>query len=247
MKLIYGYCCEQGVARHKNQDSMVFNSDTVCKNNVCVAAVCDGVGSFDKSEFASCFVSNFIGEWFDSNINAYRSDNTQKCKHTNINIVYEELKNNLREKLWVAHKIVSEETEARNFTAGTTVCVMLVVGCFYCVYSTGDSRVYEIGRDMKQMTEDHVLKYNGRDMLSNCLGHYPGPDFKRLEGKIRRNRTYMLATDGFYRRLEKDKVINGFAGIKTCGGMENAVKGFRKYTADAGEKDDSTGIALKFI
>ena len=245
MKLIYGYCSEQGINRLKNQDAMIFKSGRILKNDVCVAVVCDGVGSFDESEFASGFVTDFIGEWFDQSVNWYRDADNRKRRSASM--IYEELKNSLREKLWVAHKIVSEEADARNFDAGTTVCAMLVVGRFYCIYSTGDSRIYEIHRDMKQLTEDRVLKHNGRDMLSNCLGRFPGPDFKRLEGKIRKNRTYMLATDGFYRRLDLPEVIKGFMKIRTCGDMENALKAIRRYTVNAGEKDDSTGIALKYI
>jgi len=132
MKLIYGYCCEQGIGRLKNQDAMIFKSGIVLKNDVCVAAVCDGVGSFDGSEFASGFVADFIGEWFDFIINEY--GNIENHKRRVINIIYEELKNSLREKLWLAHKIVYDETEIRNFDAGTTVCVMLVVGRLYCIY-----------------------------------------------------------------------------------------------------------------
>ena len=246
MKLIYGYCCEQGIGRFKKQDAMIFASDTVYKTDVCVAAVCDGVGSFDESEFASEFVANIIGEWFESNIKEYKSDKKYKRKFANV--CYEELKNSLREKLWVAHKIVSDEAEVRNFTAGTTVCVMFTVGRSYCIYNTGDSRAYEIGKkDIKQLTVDHVLNQNGRDMLSNCLGHYPGPDFKRTEGKISKNKTYMLATDGFYKKLDRDKIANYFKGLKTCGDIKNAIFAMRKHTAEAGEKDDSTGIALKFI
>jgi serine/threonine protein phosphatase PrpC len=245
MKLIYGYCCEQGIAGRQNQDAMIFKSDTVFKHDVCVAAVCDGVGSFDGSGFASGFVVNFIGEWADLNINSYMNAENKKCKP--IKIVYEELKNSLREKLWLAHKIICDETKARNFDAGTTVCVMLVVGGFYCIYNTGDSRAYEIGKNMRQLTEDHVANHNGKEMLSNCLGCFPGPDFKRTESRIRRNRTYMLASDGFYRRLDKAEAINGFMKLKTCEEMENTVKKIREYTAAAGERDDSTGIALKFI
>ena len=246
MKLIYGYCCEQGTAKQKNQDAMIFKSGTICKTDVCVAAVCDGVGSFDGSGYASGFVAGFIGEWFDSAVNDCL--NAENTKRRSAKTVYEELKNSLREKLWLAHKIVSDEAAAYSFEAGTTVCaIMVVAGRFYCIYSTGDSRAYEIGRNMDRITEDHVVTHNGKEVLSNCLGRFPGPDFKRLESKISKNKTYMLASDGFYRRLNRAETISGFKKAKTCEAMDDAVKNIRKYTAAAGEHDDSTGIALKFI
>jgi len=250
MKLLYGYFSEHGVDREKNQDAMFFKSDLFGKYNVCVAAVCDGIGSFADSDFASGLTVNHIGEWFDRNLKAHRDiyiDAGTKQKRKSARTVYEELKNGLLEKLWLTHEIVLEESAARQFRAGTTVCVMLAVENFYCLYSTGDSRIHEIGGGVRQLTEDQSAEINGKSALLHCLGCPPGPSFKRIEGKIQKNRTYLLATDGFYRRFDHKTAAKSFAKAKTSAEMGDIIKMLYEYLRGAGEKDDSTGIAVKFV
>jgi serine/threonine protein phosphatase PrpC len=227
---------------------MFFKFDAFGKYSVCAAAVCDGIGSFADSEFASGLTVNHIGEWFDRCCKSYtdiyiNSEKKQKSART----VYEELKNSLREKLWLIHEIVLRETETRNFKAGTTVCVMLAVENLYCIYNTGDSRAYEISGTVKQITEDQSAEVGGRYMLVNCLGCSPGPSFKRYEGKIKKAATYLLATDGFYRRLDGKTAAKNFGKSKTSGEMENNIKLLLESSRAMGEKDDSTGISMKFI
>jgi len=249
MKLLYGYYSEHGVDREKNQDAMFFKSDLFGKYNVCVASVCDGIGSFADSDFASGLTVNHVGEWFDRNLKAYRdiyiAGSNQKRKSARA--VYEELKNSLLEKLWLTHEVVMSETSARRFKAGTTVCVMLAVENLFCLYSTGDSRIYEVGREVIRLTSDQSTVINGKSALLHCLGCPPGPAFKRIEGRIQKGRTYLLATDGFYRRLDHKAAAKGFGKAKTTEEMQNAVKTLYDCSRSAGEKDDSTGIAVKFV
>lgn len=253
MRLLYGYFSEHGVGREKNQDAMFFKSDLFGKYNVCAAAVCDGIGSFADSDFASGLTVNHIGEWFDKSLKSSRGiyvnegEKNKKKKPGSARAVFGELKNSLLEKLWLTHEIVSEETEARSFKAGTTVCVFLAVENFYCIYSTGDSRIYEIGGAAKQLTEDQSAQIAGKSVLVHCLGYPPGPSFKRGEGKIKKNRTYLLASDGFYRMLDHKEAAGSFGKAKTNGEMETAVKTLLGYSRGLGEKDDSTGVAVKFV
>jgi len=248
MKLLYGYFSEHGVDREKNQDAMFFKSDLFGKYNVCVAVVCDGIGSFADSDFASGLTVNHIGEWFDRNLKANRDIYIDaKSKRKSVRTIYEELKNSLLEKLWLIHAVVSAETEARQFKAGTTVCVLLAVENLYCLYSTGDSRIHEIGSDVRQLTEDQSTEINGKSALLHCLGCFPGPSFKRTENKIQKNRTYLLATDGFYRRLDHKTAVKIFGKARTSGEIDACIKLLYEYSRAAGEKDDSTSIALKFV
>jgi len=248
MRLLYGYFSEHGVDREKNQDAMFFKSDLFGKYNVCAAAVCDGIGSFADSDFASGLTVNHIGEWFDRSLKAHRDMYIDpKSKRKSARTVYQELKNSLIEKLWLIHEIVSDETAARNFKAGTTVCVMLAVENFYCLYSTGDSRIHEIGGEVRRLTEDQSTEINGKSALLHCLGCFPGPSFKRTEGKIQKGRTYLLASDGFYRRLDHKTAVKIFGKAKTSGEIESAIKTLYEYSRAAGEKDDSTSIAMKFV
>ena len=248
MKLLYGYFSEHGVDREKNQDAMFFKSDLFGKYNVCAAAVCDGIGSFADSDFASGLTVNHIGEWFDRSLKAHRELYIDpKSKRKSARAVYEELKNSLLEKLWLIHEIVADETKSRNFKAGTTVCVMLAVDSFYCLYSTGDSRIHEIGNEVKQLTADQSTEINGKSALLHCLGCFPGPSFKRTESKIQKGRTYLLATDGFYRRLDHKTAAKTFGRARTSAEMDACIKTLYESLRAAGEKDDSTGVALKFV
>ena len=245
MNLIRGWCHEKGVGRDKNQDFMLFNISRIFKCDVCIAVVCDGVGSFKNSEFASGTVGGIIGEWFTRNMDEY---NKNTGKKPSVRAIYENLKNTLREELWLAHKIVTDETAARGIEAASTVCAMLAVNNLYCVYSSGDSRAYEIGKRIRQLTKDQVVNIDGRSMLSNCIGCFPGPNVMKLEGKIKKNAAYILATDGFYKKFyTAAEAFRDLEKAKTDADMQNIMAGIARYVRDAGEHDDLTGIALKFI
>ena len=251
MNLIYGCLSEQGIHRKKNQDALFFDTRRVFQNEICAAVVCDGVGGFPDSEFASGRTVSLIGQWFARCMQEYAGDGAENRKKgrslKSVCYVYDEMKNGLLECLWSAHKSVSEEAAERKFKAATTVCAMLAAGGFYSIYSTGDSRIYKIGAGMKQMTTDQVVERNGKKVLSNCLGSFPGPDFQRIEGRIQKKKTYLIATDGFYKKVDAAAAVKHFGKAQTSEEMIAALTGFREYAVGMGEKDDSTGIALKFL
>lgn len=245
MQLICGYLCKQGVDRNKNQDSMFFQQGYAEGRKVCVAAVCDGVGAFPDSDFASQLVTEFVKEWFEGFFDSQPVQRGGVKKSSKL--LYEELKNSLREKLWSAHQRVTDEMAQLKHSSATTVCVILVVENLYCIYNSGDSRAYEIGGKMLQLTKDQTMERNGKTVLSNCLGCFPGPNFTRIEGKIRRNSSYILASDGFYRRMDATNVIKLLKKIKSSEELTNAMYSLYEHALANGEKDDSTGVALKFI
>jgi len=252
MRFIFGYCSETGIKkdgsrRNKNQDCMYFSFGRVGGQEVCLAAVCDGVGSFADSEYASRFVVESLRVWF-NNHRYGEPESAESKKPRAASVVYEEMKTSLKEELWLAHERVSEETKSKNFNAATTACVLLVVHNLYCLYSTGDSRAYEVDGKMKQLTQDQVMTHpDGRVTLSNCLGCFPGPNFARIEGKVRKKSTYWLLSDGLYRRLDEKEVVKAYGKAKTTRDMFGAIHKLRDGVRANGEKDDSTGVALKFL
>lgn len=245
MRLIYGYCCEKGVVKTKNQDRMFFRFGTINKRHICIAAVCDGVGAFKDSEYASQLAADELDEWFNDKIDARQDEKVNKSKPNRI--IFEELKNSLREKLWLTHKKVMDETEARRFNAATTICVILILDNLFCIYNSGDSRAYEVGREMRQLTQDQITEHNGKVVLANCLGCFPGPNFIRTEGKIRKKRVYMLSTDGFYRKMNETDIKTTLRKCKTSEDISAAIGKFYEYAVGCGEKDDSTCVIFKFI
>ena len=241
MKAIYGFCCEQGMGRITCQDRVFFRRHNIKGLNIYAIAACDGVGQLEGSSVASQLVSDFMDDWFNTNVLSITPTPAIFCN--NAQLVLEDLQYGLLEVLWAAHQHIVDAC----ISAATTVCSMLVVNNLYCIFSSGDSRIYEIGRSVRQLTEDQIVEHNGITTLKHCLGCSAGPNFARIDGKIRKGSTYLLVTDGFYRKLNYSDAALLFNKCRSFDDIAAIVHSLREYVLSEHESDDMSCVAIKFI
>lgn len=209
--------------RSSNMDGVLLKERSIGGKSVYLAVVCDGVGSMKNGAFASAMATELLSEWFNT-VNERESLGIRM-----LNAVSE------------INRIIMEEAEKKGLQTASTVSALLVdEGCYYIVHA-GDSRIYGF-RDgvLRQLTQDHTR--NGR--LTACIGKTEDVPLFYDEGSYLGD-TFLLCSDGLYKRMEHSRIEKSLAGIKK-NGLQRAIKQMVEFVIDQGERDNiSLAILMK--
>lgn len=128
-----------GKTREMNQDYM-YTSENAVGNLPNLFIVADGMGGHKAGEFASRYTVESIVESIEKD---ERTEPVEIIKHA-IGKANE--------------KLIKKAAEDEAMSGmGTTVVVVTVIGNQACVANVGDSRMYVVGKDIRQVTRDHSL------------------------------------------------------------------------------------------
>ena len=110
-----------------------------------------------------------------------------------------------------------------NFMLGTTVTAILMYKEKYYITHVGDSRVYQLTDTVNILTTDHTLVAREvaagrltprqalvdprRSILLQCVGasEVVKPEF--LTGKVKKDTTYMICSDGFRHKISESEIL----------------------------------------
>lgn len=201
--------------RKSNMDSLLLKERSVCGSALCIAVVCDGIGSLEDGAFASSAAVRMLNEWF-SGIGGLGRLGLQ-----------------MRDAVLEINSRIAVEAKKRGLRTGTTLSALLLAEGRYYVVHTGDSRIY-LCRDgsLRQLTEDQSL--GGR--LTACLGRGERAELYYNEGGFREG-SFLLCSDGLYKRMEPAVLQGELEGI----GPQNARSAIERligYVQDRGESDN---------
>ena len=238
MKLISGCISETGNYRKKNQDRAVCCVHYDRKHTLALGCVCDGIGSFPTSEISAEMVISGITRWF-KGIIPYCFKNIQE----------EDLLEDLEETLVEINELVYTYKEQKEINIGCTMSLMLVIDEKYYIFQVGDSRIYCLRNALQQITEDQVVYREEKGITKKKLANYFGRRkdlvLEKYVGDIQNEDIFVVATDGFYKRLRYDdikdisqKMKNDKAALQCC---ERLVK----LVLERGEKDNISCVLLR--
>ena len=196
-----------GIIKETNQDSIIVRHGKYSGGEVLMAVVCDGMGGLEKGELASATVIRAFLQWFGEEL-AYELENLDmRVIGARWSLMLKEL--NAR---------ILEYGQARGISLGTTFTGMLFVGEQYVIVHVGDTRAYQIGKSIRQITADQTFVAQEiergdmtaeqartdkrRNMLLQCVGASDllKPDV--LVGRTEKG-VYMLCSDGFRNEVAK--------------------------------------------
>ncbi len=189
-----------GNVKDTNQDSVLIKHAMTEDGEVLMAVICDGMGGLAHGELASATVVRAFDKWFDEEL-------PRELEHIDMQILGLKWSNMLKD---LNQKILQYSSNSK--AMGTTFSGILFIGQAYLIVHVGDSRVYQIGTGLHQLTEDQTYVAreirNGnmteeqakqdrrRNMLLQCVGAS-----KRVEPQIISGTTkcgaYMICSDGF--------------------------------------------------
>ena len=122
--------------------------------------------------------------------------------------------------------------------------MLLIADRRYFLCNVGDSRIYlGRGKKVKQLTTDDVCQ----GMLTKCIGNFPWKEVTIYKGYLRKRDTFLVCSDGFYKRLtdkEQDAVILGTQVCTERQAQKMLYEAGRRIRAK-GERDDISAIYIK--
>lgn len=244
-----------GIVKETNQDSVCVKIAEFEKyGQVAMAVICDGMGGLSKGELASATVIRRFSNWFEKELpKRVECFSWQSLADEWTYIIREQ-----NEKLLKYGKSIS-------VNLGTTLSAMLIVNGKYMIAHVGDSRIYEISDNVKQLTEDQTyinreIKAGRmtpqeaavnpkRNMLLQCVGasREVNPDI--LYGSINANTVYMLCSDGFRHVITDAEIFESFNPTNI--NSPQAMKQNSDYLIDVvkkrNERDNITVALLKSV
>ena len=216
-----------------------------------MAAVCDGMGGLDMGEVSSSEVIRTFEDWFSSNAENLISRFNPEVTARHWCEMLEGLNRDIRRFSLV-----------RDTETGTTFTGILMVNESFMAVHVGDSRIYHIGSEIRQLTKDHTfverevesgrmtgqeaLADNRRNLLLQCVGASGRIEPQIVTGKVRTG-TYLLCTDGFRHEIsppEMKEVFNA-KNLKSKSAMKKEGRRLIDQAIKRGEKDNISLILIK--
>lgn len=215
MDYIVAYHTDVGTVKDTNQDALASKVVETKYGKIAFGIVCDGMGGLAKGELASKEVITAMCDWFDNEF----------VPMVGRGIFSEEVLINR----W--NQIVQEENsklgrygKENDIMLGTTLSAILMYDEYYYIVHVGDSRIYELSDEVSQLTTDQTFIAREiaagrmtveqakvdprRSVLLQCVGASPVVNPEFVKGKIRKNTSYMLCSDGFRHQISADEMLN---------------------------------------
>ncbi|MBO5143907.1 MAG: serine/threonine-protein phosphatase [Lachnospiraceae bacterium] len=227
---------DKGNFRRKNQDRAVCLIRNSGKKIFAAACVCDGIGSFEMSEFAAELVTSGIKKWF--------RDMEGHCDR----LASEEILADLECTIYELNELVCEYQDKNDIAIGCTMSLMLFLGGEYFIFHVGDSRIYSVKDSMDQLTPDEVVQKNKEGQIKSYLANYMGKSRKlwlnKRKGVMQSGEMFLLGTDGVFKLLRFEDIVE--RGSKLCSDRRLAAinKKIIKTVRVRGERDNASSVLL---
>lgn len=242
-----------GTSKKTNQDSLLVEQAQASGESVILAVVCDGMGGLAKGELASAEVVRAFAAWFRETLPVFLHTEQPEAQ---IHQSWEQL-------LQAVHRKIYQYGQRNGIQLGTTVTAMLLTGREYYIVHVGDSRAYEIGDQILQLTKDQTLvereidKGNltpeqaktdrRRSVLLQCIGASDVVTPVYYKGSAQRDTTYLLCSDGFRHEVSDAEMIRAFAPqvLVNEAVMQEQEAQMTEMVKERGERDNISVILLR--
>ena len=240
-----------GIAKANNQDSILIKHASTDIGEVLMAIVCDGMGGLAKGELASATVIRAFSKWFDEDL-PFELENLDMqviggkwallLKSLNIQIL--------------------EYGQQLGANLGTTFSGILFVKDKYVIVHVGDTRIYQIGSSLNQLTTDQTFVAREisrgtmtleqaktdkrRNLLLQCVGASKTVDPQVLCGNVEKG-AYMICSDGFRHEITPNEMYESLNPINfmNANAMHNNAKYLIELVKSRQEKDNISVVLIK--
>lgn len=252
MKFVYSCQTDIGTTRAVNQDSLVIKSLNIKGCNVLMAAVCDGVGGLKYGEKTSRRAVEMLSQWFDYEI-------PQIMEHLQIK---ETMRYRCKQLIDDINKEIYFDDLRCGISSGTTISLLLLWNHQYLIGHVGDSRIYAIDQQVRQLTQDHswvarevelghmtsaeAATDSHQNIILKCIGVKEEVEPDWFGGIVREPTTFLLCTDGFWHYLKPQDIEACFSPrvIKMEAELGANLCQMTERVKRKGETDNITVIAI---
>ncbi|MDL2301866.1 serine/threonine-protein phosphatase [Lachnospiraceae bacterium OttesenSCG-928-D06] len=247
-----GYYTDKGNVKEKNQDAVCIEIADTQYGQVCMAILCDGMGGEMMGEYASRKVIETFENWFET---IFPLHIKYDMKLSKIGDMWAKMLVDLDEELRVFGN-------SKSIKLGTTATCMLFWNREYILVQLGDSRAYEIKRnlrqlskdqsyvqqlvDMKKISKEEAKMHPKRHVLLDCVGGSRPSTPVCTYGKISKKTRYLLCSDGFIHMTHDKELRNSLAWYKVrdIATVQDNLKNTIELLKDRGENDNITAVII---
>lgn len=240
-----------GISKSTNQDSALIKHATTDAGEVLLAVICDGMGGLAKGELASATVIREFARWFDEELPLELENLDMRVIGAKWTLMLKQL-----------NGVIGEYGAANGVSLGTTFSGILFVNDQYVIAHVGDSRIYQIGSPLKQLTEDQTFVAREisrgnmtpeqaktdkrRNLLLQCVGASRTVEPQVLCGKVQAG-AYMLCSDGFRHEITETEMYESLNPINLMNknAMHNNAKYLIELVKSRKERDNISVILIK--
>ena len=219
-------CVYDGISltngRAVNMDSLLLKSRTVAGTDVCLAAVCDGVGSLADGALSAQWAEQIQYNWMQNREDA------------------EELGARLRDYVQTMNLAIRTKAQKQQAETACTLSCLLLWRQWYCLAHVGDSRIYlwEQGA-LRQLTQDQAR----RGRLTQAMGHREHVTVFFQQGEQRGEQRFLLCSDGLYKRMEPETLGACMARLNRRS-LQKALRQLTEHVISQGERDNISAALL---
>ena len=242
---------DKGILESINEDCIAYFSRIHNKSRALLMIVCDGVGGLSYGEVASqCLVREFY-QWFSLLDEQVFQDKKWEKK---IIEQWETL-------LFYANRKLKQAGKRHFSMIGTTLSALIIYKNTYILLHIGDSRVYKINHFVQQISKDHTLyeknkkgflywfnpnKEQEKHILTQCVGVTSRLKPYIRVGRLKKNTSFLLCSDGFYQKLKRNEIKMYFSP-KYCRKRERIHYGLSaciRLVKEREEKDNISAVVV---
>ncbi len=230
---------DTGIMREMNQDYL-FMSEKEVGNLPNLFIVADGMGGHKAGDYASRFSVNRVV----ASITRNKGDEPIPI---------------LKEAIETANELLVQESSEDEDKAGMGTTMVVAVICDEILYvaNVGDSRLYVLNKDIKQITKDHSLvnemvrmgeinesearNHPDKNIITRAIGATDEIDVDFFEVNISKGDIILLCTDGLTNMVGDEEIL------ETVKKMDNAlvVPELIKMANANGGRDNITAMIIK--
>lgn len=223
-----------GRRRAINQDACCALTARAGGREVAFFAVCDGVGGLSCGEVASSGTVRELARWFEGWVVA--AGGARELDLAEAADSLSAFSASLNERILAYSRSL-------NVRMGTTLTALLVAEGRYALVHVGDCRAYRLRRRLaEQLSEDQA---RGGAILQ-AVGAQPGLAPQVAFGAIEAGDVVVLCTDGLYRRLGAQGLLEGLADVSGAGEarLGEAEERLIERAMALGETDNITAVCF---
>lgn len=254
MQIISGHYTNVGPIKKINQDSLSIKVVNSPKGMIAMAIVCDGMGGLEQGELASKEAIVAFNNWFATDFAKMVAEN---------DLSYEQLVLQWRDLIDETGIRIQAYADEQNMMMGTTISGLLICeGCYY-IFHVGDSRIYQIGTGIYQLTKDHTLVAKEqevgritkeqakvdprRNVLLQCVGASDIIEPQFEFGELSDDTLFLICSDGLVHEVSDEELFAIFSPktiVDKASAMQACEEGSKLVLA-RGEKDNISVICLR--
>ncbi|MBQ9898736.1 MAG: serine/threonine-protein phosphatase [Ruminococcus sp.] len=241
-----------GISKKTNQDSLCIKVAEAESGMVGLMLVCDGMGGLDMGELASATVIRSFVHWFDNELPFELSS-------------------------WDWHKVAKRVTSRiqslnaqlidygrqHSIQLGTTATGVIALGSKYLSFHVGDTRLYKISYQLRQLTEDQTfinreIKRGSmtpeqaatdprRNALIQCIGVSGAVTPEIQLGTLEDGANYLICSDGFRHVVSEEEIFEALSPrfVTTRSTMQAKMRGLIDTVKERGERDNISALMFR--